>query len=203
MDPTLRIFVDRRPHRPVVAVVGELDVGSAASFDEEVEGLGGSVAAVDARYTTFIDAAGIAALVRLGAEEQMAVVASPPVARLIRICGLEEHLVPISAEPPRAFDQAPFAVLEVDDADSIVYANVATAAHCGLATHALVGQRWSDILAFGGLRRGIADARRSGGPAIASTVAPRCEPHLALCWAVWTLDRASGSRAVVAIGAPA
>lgn len=203
MDPTVRIFVDHRPRRPVVAVVGELDVGSAALLDAHVEDLTVAVAAVDARYTAFIDAAGIAALVRLGDDRPIPVMASPAVARLIRICGLEAHLMPIEAEPPRAFDEAPFAVLEIGDDDAIVYANDLVAAHTGLPAHALTAQRWSDVLAFGGLRHGIGEARRSGGPAPGSTRTDRCGPARALCWTVWPLGRGTGSRAVVAIGMPA
>jgi hypothetical protein len=94
-------------------------------------------------------------------------------------------------------------VLEVGDDDSIVYANALVAAHVGLAGEALAGHRWSHLLAFRGLRRGIGEARRSGGPTMAATLSHRCGPASALCWTLWTPSRDSGSRAVVAIGSPA
>jgi anti-sigma B factor antagonist len=104
----LRVGV--RPGTPlVVEIGGEIDVLSAPDLREELLHLirrNGRQLALDLSGVTFIDCAGVGALVATRRRAQLEggwlriVRASPPVRRIIRLLGLAEALSPGAAADP-------------------------------------------------------------------------------------------------------
>lgn len=92
----------RRQAAPVVAIRGELDIATAAVFGRLVNDAitrYGPDAVVDATGIAFCDASGIGALVRAANHARRAggtltmINVPPQLARLLRVVGLEDHLV--------------------------------------------------------------------------------------------------------------
>jgi len=92
----------RREAAPVVAIRGELDIATAAVFGRLVNDAitrYGPDTVVDAAGISFCDASGIGALVRAANHARRAggtltlVNVSPQLGRLLRVVGLEDHLV--------------------------------------------------------------------------------------------------------------
>jgi anti-anti-sigma factor len=92
--PWLTVTVDRSGKHTVVALAGELDLGSRAALDETVGDVEGSLL-VDVRGLTFIDSAGVQALLdahrrarEAGSDFRLAYDSSGPVGRVLGILGL-------------------------------------------------------------------------------------------------------------------
>jgi anti-anti-sigma factor len=140
----LHLHTEIRDAHVTVTLIGELDAQTAPTFATFVETVPVRPDVIDARYVTFIDAAGLRTLLTKRAQSGCRIVASVVVARLITIVGTDVPLIDEPFGPPR-LDSAQFAVAVHDTDLRYDYVNRRLATINGLPVARHIGKRPQDL----------------------------------------------------------
>ena len=204
---SLHLHTEIRDGHVTVTVIGELDTSTAASFAAFVDGVPVRPNVIDARYVSFVDAAGLRVLLAERSRRDCALRSSAVIDRLLAAAGIDVPPSDDSFGPPR-LDDADFAVAIHDTDLRFQYINPLLARINGMPVKRHVGRLLHEVFDveaddFTDVLRDVLDRHASAEVTVAgatATGAPGC--WTCNCYPVRWMLRDEHVRQVVVVVEP-